>query len=858
MLKLRPPIQLQTDKLFTTVSDSFSERVRGNYGMMGAKFTPEAFLHIAATPPSVYMAEGNVINLVEQNNVFENRGNWVSVFNNLVNRILISADAHLTYQDTVYISNILDQLGVKNVRTFMSEVQKLTRENKNIRELLHLYRENSEELREMVRDYKTEVVREGGQVPKAEETPALYLHESIFNRLQTAQIYNIVKQSATTYGAPLAISKEEYFLSEQTRLSQNLELQRFQNFIREENLPLSYRHENIYEGDRFMETDLTEQSVTNRISSAVLLNLIDNLYQRHSERAGDLSNKWLFNQNSFYGSADSTFRRIENRTDYIQYLQEQGDINQELAESYNTEISLVNELLTETSKKIRQGDNVSMARGGDILNQYAMYISHAGDVYMENPRTYITNESSLDQEYSRIEQRREENWYFPVTRNVSADNRRSETNVAGTVYGDSISDQTLFSENKNITNLLQQQIRNLQNDQRYEVQEGDRISSVDMYHRESSVTNEGDQIAQENIALRQELNNVLRQEQQFKSSQEFRNLSEKNNIFGGNTSRTEETSVNISNASSQTNQWGGSSSNTEFNYATQQTMEEEINNVQGDQFTLEQQLKQINQANIERSQNYFQELKKLEMEYQNAPTAGGKERILRESMAALNDPAGFVQQFKEQARSEEQRRQEFINRAGQLLGAKEGVANEVLRQYLENPDKYRELEFVTHNDIDQLTRDARFFEKRTVDHTETRKEIEERMKNVTTSATDWAKEHTTTSGKQREVRERIQNLELTHRQVGHTFDEELFEELREQQNTTQQTNREIRSVLENNEISNRQIINNRRNMRMETNNTEDISEIVRRSVRRQMDQISEKVYNRLERKLENEKRRRGL
>ena len=115
------------------------------------------------------------------------------------------------------------------------------------------------------------------------------------------------------------ISKEEYYISEQTRLAENLELQQYQNNVRSEHRPLIYRHENIFEGDRTMNMDLTEQSVTNRVSSAVLLNLIDNLYQRHLERAGDLKNRWLFNQNSFYGSADKTFRRIESRTDYIQY-----------------------------------------------------------------------------------------------------------------------------------------------------------------------------------------------------------------------------------------------------------------------------------------------------------------------------------------------------------------------------------------------------------------------------------------------------------------------------------------------------------------------------------------------------------
>ena len=111
MLSLRPPIRLQTDHLFTRMGEAFSQRITANYQVMGAKLTPEAFLHIAATPPEIYMAEGNVINLVEQNNLVENRGNWISIFNNLLNRVLISNDTPLTYQDNVYITGLLSQLG---------------------------------------------------------------------------------------------------------------------------------------------------------------------------------------------------------------------------------------------------------------------------------------------------------------------------------------------------------------------------------------------------------------------------------------------------------------------------------------------------------------------------------------------------------------------------------------------------------------------------------------------------------------------------------------------------------------------------------------------------------------------------
>ena len=142
MLKIKAPIECKTNTDVTTVGDAFGERIRGNYGVMGAGINGEELLHLVSQPPEIYLGEGGMTNLVAQTNVANRQETKVNIINNFLNRVAVGVDAKLTYQDRVFISNVLNQLGIKDERSFMQEVMNVKNEVKHTESLVNLYWNN--------------------------------------------------------------------------------------------------------------------------------------------------------------------------------------------------------------------------------------------------------------------------------------------------------------------------------------------------------------------------------------------------------------------------------------------------------------------------------------------------------------------------------------------------------------------------------------------------------------------------------------------------------------------------------------------------------------------------------------------
>ena len=61
MLKIKAPIELKCNTDVTSVGDAFGEKLRGNYGVMGAGLYPEELMHLVSRPPEIYLGEGGPI-----------------------------------------------------------------------------------------------------------------------------------------------------------------------------------------------------------------------------------------------------------------------------------------------------------------------------------------------------------------------------------------------------------------------------------------------------------------------------------------------------------------------------------------------------------------------------------------------------------------------------------------------------------------------------------------------------------------------------------------------------------------------------------------------------------------------------
>lgn len=345
MLTLRTPIKTVLDSEFLSSSNSFVERITGNYMLTGTEISDADLLHVVTEPPEIFVMDGGMTSLFNSTNIENTQIQKTKIINNLINRILISADGSLSYQDNVYITNILHKLGIRDEKTFMHQVHKLTKETKEMHEAVNLYWENLEELKELITEFRQENIKEVHNAIDSQKEPVLHLHEEVNNRLQTAAIYRVMQNFFDYSSSKRNITNESYRITEQGRLSREILLSKLREEVRQEKAYLTYRHENYYEGDEITENEISMEEVTERVTSAVLLNIIDNVYENVYDRIDHNVDNWISTEAAYYGAAENTLFRIEQNTSYLQYLYEQSLRYGDEKSEYTQEIEILNRLI---------------------------------------------------------------------------------------------------------------------------------------------------------------------------------------------------------------------------------------------------------------------------------------------------------------------------------------------------------------------------------------------------------------------------------------------------------------------------------------------------------------------------------
>lgn len=225
---LKKPIQLNMGLPPLTISTVFEEKLLSNYELMPSRITPKELLYLTTAPAELPEDLGGMTTIAvnnSQNNVHQLS---LNVVNNVVNRLLLSQEQNFTYQDRVYVSTVLHKLGVTDVNQFMRQVRELHDESVSIGRLNTLYREHSSRLERILTRLNREERPAGTQPsPQASALPAprYYLHNEIYSRLQTAQLYETfcsLIQNRQLYADSLF--HNELKLSEQSRVSQELNL----------------------------------------------------------------------------------------------------------------------------------------------------------------------------------------------------------------------------------------------------------------------------------------------------------------------------------------------------------------------------------------------------------------------------------------------------------------------------------------------------------------------------------------------------------------------------------------------------------------------------------------------------------
>lgn len=245
MITLKAPIELKTRTDFIKDHDSFGERIAGNYSLIGLEIGAEELLHIVNSPPEIYVAEGGATTIVGNTLISSRNEEKLDIINNMLNRIMLSVNTELSYQDRAYITDALYKIGIRDDRKFMSEVRRMINESRLEDTFISDYlavsvdMENTELRRETL-ELSREIVERGlaEGIAVREES----LSQIIMRRLQTGAIYQIVANFNKSLDET-RINLAEQMISEQENTAKEMLVQSFLSEMVREGAEIIYREE---------------------------------------------------------------------------------------------------------------------------------------------------------------------------------------------------------------------------------------------------------------------------------------------------------------------------------------------------------------------------------------------------------------------------------------------------------------------------------------------------------------------------------------------------------------------------------------------------------------------------------------
>ena len=317
MLTLKGPIQLHIGQGLTCGAESFGNRILGNYELLRSQYTAEDLLHLLSVPNELPEDLGGMTTLVNQQSLVSQQSVTMDVVNNVVNRILLDGTTQFTYQDQVYITSVLNRLGITNVEQFMEQVRRLRTENETTLHLTQAYQTELKTL--LLKEAQGEETpalplarREEDEEPAARSDPRTELSLSILNRLDTRNLYESVHnfQRRWDLGAN-TFQNNEFRLSEQLRFSNQLQLNELKQQVYQQPQLHLLHHLNQFETSLLMAEPRSEEEVLTQAAAAALVNAVDQSVVEVLNRPQLWTNQWIQLQNAMSQSTEQTLKRFE-------------------------------------------------------------------------------------------------------------------------------------------------------------------------------------------------------------------------------------------------------------------------------------------------------------------------------------------------------------------------------------------------------------------------------------------------------------------------------------------------------------------------------------------------------------------
>lgn len=938
MLMLKAPLELKCNPAMISSWESFYHRITGNYGLLSAGIDREELLHAMTAPPELYLEEGGMTSVVQNTRIQNSQETRLEVLNNFLNRIAVMEEVHLTYQDRVYITDVLQKLGIREVNRFMEQVFRLKEETRSTEHLISLYWNHLEELTKQVESYQSqEREKETVRLQHEADIPAFTLHEEIMNRLQTGAIYQILNNFQTSHPwSSQIVTRQELQMTEQKRTAVQILLHQLRREVKGGKLPLVYVHHNAYEQIEPAEGVSVETQINSQITSAVLLDLIDNLYLNRFEKKQNREDTWLSMEHALYQTAENTLYRLKAGSGIWQYSQKERQYWTSLQQQYREqEIHFVRELLT-AGKEAEDRFTV-------LWNQYGENsVSLIEEWNQRAEIRYLRQEELQEQEeaFEALKERREEG-DGPET-GVPGKKTDTAPKESDREKESSVPEETPEREGKHRQTTVQEQLlvqeaakalgisapeksekpepspaviqlrpqltleEVLETSTSIEaelqwVQEGRErlVRAVEQYLQAADA---GAGAAVDRILIREHTENeqlpaVLKQKSASvqtvtpKEAEErseaaetillkwqgedqepaFSGEEKQGKRAEGQEEKTPESAGKViyeasvpleescfvdasSHVEERTNLFEANEEMHAF------TVREESLLPPGDteesEEILKQQLLQINQQNIANLEIY-QELLRLTKQEQRKKAPPGRD-MRKDSLKALQDPESLLEEYEKEAKEQSIQEQKQTRQMMELLPEQTRRAYEKLEQYLSASGQGAKGQTGAANHVETLLRDIQTagLTHKTTEQTET-KELSRIQETSETILEKWKETKGSAAGEPETVqREQSETkVSLIHKSVAHQMDQELLEQLMEQTRQTKE-----KTVVSMQETREQELVKKtvHQQTRQEiSRESEDLTELIQRGLQRQIGVLSDQIYTKLEKRLQNEKKRRG-
>lgn len=902
MIKLSAPIKLNMGMPPFSVSRAFEEKLLSNYSLFSAQITPKDLLLLTTASLELPEAIGGMTTIAVDASSHSSRNMTLNIINNVVNRILMSERPDFTYQDRIYISTALKKFGVTDISEFMRQVHNLREETVSIQRLKNLYQNNLS----LFQHISGQVQEDGDQPRKEAEQagdyflpmPQYYLQSDIYHRLETAKIYQSVQaynQSSFVFANTLF--RNELKLTEQARVSNEFHLWELkQRYLSQNKMRFTYYTPDISveEESGKSGTEGGSRAVQQEVLAAAPNHYTENKIIHHKTAALEIPQEKIDRSSKNYVFLHQHINRYEQAGSLPAPKTEEEVLSQGaeavlLSLIDNVTVNQVNRLLSKEEAWIDIRNAVSQSMQNSLL-RFQMY--HTEQSFG------LRQEDFYHKQVTALYQEEE----------VSVRNIFEAFSNLEEAYTTQIVDQAISRQQVNLEYHLEPDEEGAEND--LISQETRQIINSERKTELSNLTKEvllgavqpekapkgragKDQLPPE---VRRELIRSQMSELFERSTETIRELTSAEALVltaeqtpASAVELTHQTIEGIYNLFvSNQFQLGGQSVAAPADVLTEPlsgaeaerpALEMVYPHMEGEAPILEEQKSPgvLPQQALEQ-QKIIQELdridehnreilKQVQLEQQekakgrkNPPTTDPK-KMFRDSLAALENPEQFIREFQSQPpeMAHPQQQDPFLDTVLEHADSTTKKIYETILQYQKNPEQALAAGIIKAANVGQLDADlnqARMQQEEFVHLQRQQQEKDETIREHVETVVERFLEQPNSLPSQAPVGKPSSRpgIHIVHRSAENQTLEEFLELLEERKVG------ETRQVIENSTIAKESVnqteINNLTQQVVEKT-TEDITEIINRTLAKQLGTISDRVYSQMERRLQSERSRRG-